>query len=479
MTISIHTAFECRTQATGSTTNGGGWVPGSSGTDWTQQNSAQYASTDGVTNGTTTITSATANWGTDVVGNLAYVAGGTGSISGNWYQITARNSATSITVDRSTGLTTGTGATVNIGGAVDLATAISIMNNAGNGTSSEYQCWIKNDGIYTTTAGFSLTTGGNFYGGGTANRFSGYTTTRGDGATAGNEAIIRLSTNSNLTAISVTTAQASYFENLIVDGNGLSGSNGIVGYCDVYNCKFINFAGFGVKTQTGYRMARCEVTGCTSAATAAVVANASSNNHIYACNIHDNACPGIAMVNGNSNYINVVGCMIFNNSGASSDGINGAPSWLIMENTIYNNGRHGIGYTTQAGNHPLVIRNILANNGGWGIDNVASTAQPPLFYFDGNAYYGNSSGDRTNLDATTAANGWNVGPYTNHYDVLHSALSTSPFVSTSAVATGTNLTVDSSNNLLVRPTAIRRKAATSACACESPPARAGPNRRSW
>src|SRR3989344_5109514 len=116
MALSANTIFEVRTS--GSDTNGGGFVTGASGTDWSQQNAAQYAVTDGVTAGTTTITSATANFGTDVVGNIMYVEGGTGAVAAGFYQITARASSTSITVDRSTGLTAGTGVTLNIGGAL-------------------------------------------------------------------------------------------------------------------------------------------------------------------------------------------------------------------------------------------------------------------------------------------------------------------------------------------------------------------------
>jgi hypothetical protein len=77
---------------------------------------ALHVVTDGVTNGTTTITSATAAWGTDVLGKTLHVSGGTGSITAAKYQILLRNSASSVTVDRATGLTTGTGASMQVGG---------------------------------------------------------------------------------------------------------------------------------------------------------------------------------------------------------------------------------------------------------------------------------------------------------------------------------------------------------------------------
>lgn len=129
--MALSAAFILEVRNGGSATAGGGFKTGATGTDWGQQNSPQYSVTDGVTAGTTTITSVTANFGTDVVGNLMYVQGGTGTIVAGWYEITVRNSATSITVDRSTGLTIGTGATLHIGGALNdpgLASSIAIVS---------------------------------------------------------------------------------------------------------------------------------------------------------------------------------------------------------------------------------------------------------------------------------------------------------------------------------------------------------------
>ena len=88
MALSASTILEVR--STGSDTNSFGFVTGASGTDWSQQDAAQYSVTDGVTAGTTTITSASANFGTDVVGNLIYVQGGTAPVTAGWDQITVR-----------------------------------------------------------------------------------------------------------------------------------------------------------------------------------------------------------------------------------------------------------------------------------------------------------------------------------------------------------------------------------------------------
>ena len=90
MALSAATVLEVRVAGAGSAdTNGGGFVAGASGTDWSQQDAVKYPLSNGsATSGSAVIgtTSATA----DMVGNLAYVAGGTGSIAAGWYQIASR-----------------------------------------------------------------------------------------------------------------------------------------------------------------------------------------------------------------------------------------------------------------------------------------------------------------------------------------------------------------------------------------------------
>ena len=128
MALSALTVWEVETG--GSDTNGGGFVTGASGTDWTQQPSAKYALVNGQTQGTTVILTPSA--AADMVGNIAYVQGGTGSVVAAWYQIVSVVVGTSITVDRSTGLTSGTGATVNIGGALGslgILGAVAVLGN--------------------------------------------------------------------------------------------------------------------------------------------------------------------------------------------------------------------------------------------------------------------------------------------------------------------------------------------------------------
>ena len=69
------TVWEVR-PTVGSDSNGGGFVPGASGTDWSQQNSPQYALTGIASSGSgNTVLSALA--AADMVGNIAQCTGGT------------------------------------------------------------------------------------------------------------------------------------------------------------------------------------------------------------------------------------------------------------------------------------------------------------------------------------------------------------------------------------------------------------------
>jgi hypothetical protein len=113
--MAVNATAVWRVRPLGSNTNGGGYDPGISGagTDYSQQNAAQASGTNGVTTGTTTFVDATANaFTTAMIGNAIYISG-TGQTTG-FYFVTARSSASTITLDRSPG--TGTGATWALGG---------------------------------------------------------------------------------------------------------------------------------------------------------------------------------------------------------------------------------------------------------------------------------------------------------------------------------------------------------------------------
>lgn len=117
MALSAATVWEVRT-AGSDTACSGGFIAGASGTDYSQQNAAQYTGTNLVIDGAlnTKVTSATHNFVAADVGNLIQVTAGTNFTVG-FYQIVsvASNAAT---LDRAVGTVGATGGTFAVGGAL-------------------------------------------------------------------------------------------------------------------------------------------------------------------------------------------------------------------------------------------------------------------------------------------------------------------------------------------------------------------------
>jgi hypothetical protein len=407
MAISANTAWEIR-PLTGNDLNGGGFVAGASGTDWSQQANPQYSVADGVTAGTTTITSASANFGTDVVGNIMYVQGGTGAIVAGWYQITARTNATTITVDRNTGLSTGTGVALRIGGSLQTINAVTSIYTASN------KMFVKAEAPITITAAQTFATGVAPSAAAPYSRLISYTSSRTDGG----QTLITLSTNTGIKGLRATGNGIS-FENFNVNCSSLGTSTGVAldGNTNrVKNCKVSNATTAGISSGVGNSIIfGCEVTGCTSTATAGISTTV-ANDVISFNNVHDNACPGISATGG---FMQMNCNLVTNNTGASSDGIIIASQPICTGNTVYGSGRHGINITSSTRALVGIIRNnIFAGNGGFGFDPTASAGWSADSLWDGNAYWNNTSGNRNNADDTTTNPINGVGPYANILDVI-------------------------------------------------------------
>lgn len=381
MALSEHTVWDVRT--TGSNTNGGGFVTGASGTDWSQQDAAQYAVTDAVTDGSSTITSATASFGTDVVGNILYITGGTGAIVTDFYQITVRNSATSITVERSTGLTTGTGATLNIGGSFQtIQTAMARMSIDGMIAYVKQGTYNLITAINTPTASF--VTGDR--------RLLGYTTTHGDNPTGTGRPTVK--TDGNAINALLVDNMGWRIGSFIFDGSGASaGLTGISAdttqHTTIHHCKVVNFSIRGIDINTGpaaiANVIDCEVTNCAQGITTTAYLK------MINCWVHDNT--GVGLICGE--FVTILRSVISNNTGASSDGIQCAHHVAISHCVIMGNGRDGIRTTFPyaIGLGGQIVNNVLMSNGGYGIhtENGLARAYETVDY---NAFFNNTSGAR-------------------------------------------------------------------------------------
>lgn len=395
MALSANTVWELRS-ATGSDNNGGGFVAGSGGTDYSQQDSPQLSVTDAACTGNTTVTSATGGFTAAMVGSIMRLSSGPG-----WYEITARTDTNTITIDRNG--PNATGMTANVGGALATINKLADLLVAGN------RGWLKGT-TFTTTVTITF---GNY--GTTATDINGYTTTRGDGG----QAKLTLQTNSSLTGIYMTQSFRAY--NITVDCGNLTGSIGFGGAAvltSVFNCKVLNWKSYGV-SGPGH-VEYCEVYDGdgTSGIVGALVDN---------CYVHDNIVSGA----GCENCPAVTNSIIESSTGRGIAFANNAYT-LVVGNTVYNNSSDGI-YQSHGYVVALVVKNnLIVNNGGYGFK--SNGAMPASQLYDGNAYYNNTSGARNNLDSTSGS--YSLNAYTNVLDVI---LTADPFVN----AAGGNFTLNS------------------------------------
>lgn len=365
MALASAIVWECR--STGAATNGGGFKAGASGTDWSQQDSPQYSVTDGVTAGTTTITSATASFGTDVVGNLVYAAGGTGSITGAWYEIVSRTNATTIVVDRSTGLTAGTGVTLKIGGALSDA-RVALVNMVSGNT-----VWIKS-GTYTIGTAIPTNSGLSGF------TVEGYGSTRGD---RGTRPVLQASAAIEIWKFNVQGT--CIIRNLEFDGNstgtsGLnsasfagSGSQAVISYC-----RFRRFTAGGFRTSYGGHLYFCEFDANQYGAEQDGAGYL--NTYFHGCYFHDNTSHGVRRLT-----VNAYGCVFDTNGGR---GIYGwGPSQTLEHCVFYKNTSHGIDFEDSTGAIGLAFSCIFYGNGGWGASGWK--------YFRACAFGSNTSGAKT------------------------------------------------------------------------------------
>jgi hypothetical protein len=394
LAFSAATCWEVR-PTNGSDSNGGGFVAGSGGTDYSQQNSPQATGT--VSSAASTVTATTAIFTAAMVGN--YITDGT-----TWKQITAFTSTTIITVDSAPSWTA---ASIAVGGALKTIAKMNALWVSSN------KAYFKAEAVQQIAAGLNLSVSVTPGNNAPFTRLIGYTSARGDGG----QATLQLVTNTGLTGLTLS-GNGVRAENITIDCNSLGTSIGITitgNWCAAINCKTKNFTSVGIQggaisSNALSPVMNCEVTGGTSAASGAIVSQA----YIRQCNVHDNACPGITVTGAN---LIVDRCLITNNTGATSDGIV-APNGISVTNCmIYGNGRDGIRSTNAnffLGNY--IKNNIFVKNSGYGI-NATNAAFPADFTYDGNAYYSNTSGARHNIDDTSTNAIDGVSPYTNVLDV--------------------------------------------------------------
>jgi hypothetical protein len=362
MAISGNSVFEVRTG--GSDINGGGFVTGASGTDYSQQNAKNTAgsnisTTDAVAVGTGVITSATAAFTAAIVGNVIYLQGGTGALAAGWYQVITFTSATSITVDRN--VAAGTGITMNIGGALlspGQANAIAITGNV---------VFIQNSGadgnsVYSITSVSSAVSGG-IIGGAQLVVYQGYTSSR----TLGNTDA-RPQLQLNVASATMFNSSSAIIQNLFCNGNSQTSARVVAALTFFIGCLFENFNTVST-AGSGAQFYRCSATANSATVFAGTLA--------VACEAYANTATAFTT----SICVN---CIASGNTGGSTDGFVSAGG-IYMNCIAISNGRDGFRSTSNA--QAIFINCHAEANGGYGFD--MTTACKALINC---SYFNNTSG---------------------------------------------------------------------------------------
>lgn len=392
------TVWETR-PSVGSDANGGCFDSSAAGTDFTQQNSAQFSATDLVLVTNNTVTSVTHAFSSADVGNCINISAGSGFTTG-FYEIVSVAVGTA-TLDRNAGSSPLTGGTWAEGGA--LANPPTAISGAANGVGGSGQWpagqtfWLKATGTFTQTTGTIQIQGGGDPQIPYPISLLGYTSTRGDNGiftwtTASGSDLFQFGFNggSNLLMknIAFSTTAGS-------PGNaiGLQGSTP-----NLHRYSNISFTGFSVGingNQGGQTMSSLLVDNCEFSGGGYGIIIGQNNAYLTVLNsfIHGGSGDGIssstlATFVANTVIYNMGGRGIANASGSTG---NGASMITLVGVDIVANA--GNGYEQQGNEQAFfsAVNCLFISNGGFGIrTDINSPA--PIAGSRTNGYFGNTNG---------------------------------------------------------------------------------------
>jgi hypothetical protein len=275
MAISGTVIWEVRGSATASNANGGGFRPGASGVDYSQQDSAQYNLT-GCTSSAANAIILNANAAADMVGNIAHVISGTNATAG-WYEIISVVAGVSITVDRNWGTGAVSNGVVNIGGAL---VSFDTWTSAANTFVAGQTVYVKAGTSISNTGNISAT-GGNA---GAPVTYIGYNSTRSDSPTGSNRPIVNTGTGTGMNFGAWTRIYNIIFTSTSTRSLSLGGGNNIV-----RNCKAINTSTTANRAAIDASTGPSEIVNCEAVSYRgnAISISGSDTVLVYGCYIHD------------------------------------------------------------------------------------------------------------------------------------------------------------------------------------------------
>lgn len=390
MSLSSSVSWEVR-PSVGASTNGGAFDPSvvSPGTDYSQQNSAQYSGTDGTAAGTAAFTSVSHSFVSADVGNLVNIASGSGFTAG-FYTIVSVAGGTA-TLDRSPG--TGTVAHYAVGGALD--SFVQLVSRAGYGSATMAvpgnTIWVKSTGpvtITTAITNYDLT----------LFTLIGYASTRGDSG----QATLTTSTNSINLFIPGVNGMLWRLKNFIFSstagtpGGGITDNGQTWDYLTLENCVISGFS-YGFVVDGGYFVAiNTEIKNCTTAGIYLGDVNA-TQAMICGCYIHGNANGIIDNLGATCIWDSVVAYNTSNGYQNANDASAITGTLLAVNSVFYGNTADGIrmyGTGSPYGRLATLINCIIANNGAYGVAFAGGTSYfLPVLEGRNNAYRNNTSGN--------------------------------------------------------------------------------------
>jgi hypothetical protein len=418
--ISAATAWEVRPTA-GADTNGCAFITGATGTDFSQQNAAQYTATDLVAVTNNTVSSVSHAFIATDVGNTMNITAGTGFTTG-FFQILSVLAGVA-TLDRDVGTAPLTGGTYAVGGACATISKTLTANVTGN------KVFVKASGTLAVPADIPLNNNVAASSGAPINVLQGYTTTRTDMG----RATLQI-TADNVTAINAGSNAGWLVQNFIIDCNGHTGTTGVQSFwfSTYRSLKIMGGCTSRGLLNQGNRVAieDVEITGCASCDAALYMNGEGSIVRSY---VHDNTA--IAGVRLNVPNIFVAWTISANNTLGGAADCFSVPAANANINMFQNVGwgcdQDGLNLADGALLQGANFRNnIFGNNGRYGFNGSSIAGAPAWPMYDGNFYFSNATANRHNMDDTGTTNAINgAAPYTNTLDVI---LSGNPFTNSAA-----------------------------------------------
>lgn len=379
--------WECRT--TGAATNGGGFNPGASGSDFSQQAGAQYT--------TTTATSAGAGntilWAAaaaDMVGNLVYAASGT-NVNVGRYMIESVVVGVSITCStNAAGTSIASGAVangaLNVGGAVNVGAATD--DALFEGMIAGNLMYVKAGTYATMGSTISIARSGTTF---LSITIEGYNTTRGDrpfpGVTA--QPIWTMDSSGFVTGPLWLIRNMELVAPATVFAATLSlGSRSRAIECKVRNTNNTATPGGVIIPGNQSAIIRCDIQGTSTSTGIGGAFTPAGPFIVDSCYIHD-VYQGINH-GGSTTGFTVINNIFRNCVQYSLNIISSMAAWPIARNnTFYNYNRTGTGLNFASGSNPCVFSNNTISGFSVGANHAVGTMTSELDEY--NNYYDNAN----------------------------------------------------------------------------------------